>query len=102
MKKVLFLALLSVSPAYANEVKIHSFRPLTDNLRVAEVCGSVFPNVPVTSVVHAVVDYNTNAAAPYTFNVDPAGRFCAVVGTYYGRIFVSAGQATAYSQIANK
>lgn len=86
MKKLLF-ALLFASSAFASEVRITRFVPVTPDGRLAELCGQVIP-APSTFTVRALVDYGTAWESPYTVSVDYQGRFCHVVATRYGRVLV--------------
>jgi len=86
MKKIL-IGLLLASSAFASEVRITRFIPVTPDGRLAELCGQVIP-APVHLSVRALVDYGTNAESPYTISTDYRGMFCHIVATYYGRVLV--------------
>jgi hypothetical protein len=92
MKKLLF-GLLFASSAFASEVRITRFVPVTPDGRLAELCGQVIP-APTHLTVRALVDHGTTLESPYTIMTDYRGKFCHVVATYYGRVLVISNGAT--------
>jgi hypothetical protein len=83
--------------ALAAEVRVTQFFPLSENRRVAQVCGDVFPAQEVD--VRAVSDYNTSAASVFTFRTTRAGHFCGVIGTYYGRVLLIIDQFETFATL---
>jgi hypothetical protein len=85
MKKLLF-TLLFASSAFASEVRILRFIPVTPDGRLAELCGQIIPRE--SRVIRAITDYDTGFRAPYAIHTDHMGQFCSVVATRTGKVLV--------------
>lgn len=94
----LVLVTVWVTPAMAVQdpvldVKITSFRLITGQNQLAELCGKIIVQPSVTPEpiqaglvsVEIISDFQTNAPAHYNTWSKIEGRFCQLIATYTGR-----------------